>query len=225
MMKTDVRERQSGADSAADLTSTTVLSLVLDRTTDGILLADRSGAIVYANTPLLELFGYDADDLVGQQIEILLPEDLRHDHRDQVDKYADSPRHRPMGRNDLDIEGRHANGSKIPVDVQLSALPGSSLVVATVRDMTTQRDFAAKCALDRIDLARARADADQLRESLDLVIQRLFGLGMSIAAGASNEEHLRERMATAVEKIDEIIEAVQSSRRAVGPRTSRTSGR
>lgn len=198
--------------------------MVLDRTTDGILLADHSGTIIYANTPLLELFGYDAEDLVGEPIEMLMPEDLRHEHRERVEEYADSPKDRPMGRADLDIEGRHADGSKIPVDIQLNALPDTPLVVATVRDMTTQRDIAARCALYRIDLARSRAEADQLRKSLDLVIQRLFGLGMLIAAGASNEALLTERMTITLQKIDEIIEAVQSSRGPVGPATARTSG-
>ena len=90
--------------------------------------------------------------------------------------------------------------------------------------MTTQREEAAKCALDRIDLARARAEADQLRASLDLMLQRLFGLGMSIAAGASNEALLTERMTSTLQKIDEIIEAVQSSRMPVGPVAAGTSG-
>ncbi len=223
-MSSDCREHQGGVDADGDLDSTSLLSIVLDATTDGILLADRSGTIVHANTPLLKLFGYEAGDLVGEPIEILMPEDQRREHRHKVERYVDAPRHRPMGRDDLDIEGQHADGSKIPVDIQLSALPGSSLIVATVRDMTAQRDIAARCALDRLDLARVRAEADQLRASLDLVIQRLFGLGMSMAAGASDEALLTERMAKALQKIDEIIEAVQSSRGSIGPVAARTSG-
>ncbi len=96
-------------------------------------------------------------------------------------------------------------------------MPGTSFVAATVRDMTAQRRAAAECALDRIDLANSRAEAVRLRESLDLVIQRLFALGMSIAASASNEALLADRMATALHGIDEIIETVQTARRAVGP--------
>ena len=223
-MNREGREHRSPIDTIDDLASASVLSMVLDRTTDGIILADHSGTIVYANQPLLELFGYDAEGLIGEPVEILMPDDLRREHRGHVERYADSPRHRPMGRDDLDIEGRHADGSRIPVDIQLNALPDSSFVVATVRDMTTQREEAAKCALDRIDLARARVEADQLRASLDLVLQRLFGLGMSIAAGASNEALLTERMTSALQKIDEIIEAVQSSRMPVGPAAAGTSG-
>ena len=223
MMRTQTRERGPGSDTRADLTSASFLSTVLDRTTDGVLVADGAGTILYVNRPLLELFGYDGDDLIGKPVEILLPEALRADHQHHVDEYAGSPRPRPMGREDLDIEGRRADGSHFPIDVQLDALPDSTLVVATVRDMTTPRHLAVEHALYKIDLAGARSEADQLRVSLDLVIQRLFALGMSMAASASNETLLTERMAAALHGIDQIIEAVQIGRGAVGPVAGRTS--
>ena len=99
-----------------------VMSMVLDRTTDGVLLADTNGSIVYVNKPLLELFGYEAGDLIGRPLEMLLPEDLREAHRHAVEAYVEDPKPRPMGREDLDIEGRHADGSKFPIDVQLNSL-------------------------------------------------------------------------------------------------------
>jgi PAS domain S-box-containing protein len=214
-MKTSTRERRTELGDA--VMPDGVMSMVLDRTTDGVLLADAHGTITYVNKPLLELFGYEAADLIGQPVQTLLPDDLRDSHRDSVEGFVHSPKPRPMGREDLDIEGRHADGSHFPIDVQLDAVPGTSFVCATVRDMTAQRRAAAECALDRIDLANSRAEANRLRESLDLVIQRLFALGMSIAAGAANEALLADRMATALHGIDEIIEAVQTGRRAVGP--------
>ena len=47
--------------------------MVLDRTTDGVVMTDGDGVIVYANVPLLKMFGYDAEDLIGQPVEALLP--------------------------------------------------------------------------------------------------------------------------------------------------------
>ena len=194
-----------------------LMAMVLDRTTDGVLLADTSGTIVYVNKPLLELFGYGANDLIGRPLEMLLPEDLRKSHRHAVEAYVHDPKPRPMGREDLDIEGRRADGSNIPIDVQLNSLPGTTLVAATVRDMTAHRRAAADSALNKIDLANLRVEGDRLRVSLDLVIQQLFALGMSIAAGASNETVLADRMTMALQGIDEIIQSVQTGRRAVGP--------
>ena len=121
-----------------------------------------------------------------------------------------------MGRDDLDIEGRRADGTHFSVDIQLAVLPGTSLVVATVRDMTVERQAAVDNAIARIDLANATARIDHLQESLDLIIQRLFALGTSIAAGASNETVLLTRLANATHGIDEIIEAVQERTHAAG---------
>ena len=193
------------------------MSMVLDRTTDGVMLTDGNGMIVYVNVPLLQLFGYDADDLIGQPLEILLPEHARSQHRTHVKGFHAAPAPRPMGRDDLDLVGRHADGSVFPIDVQLSSLPGSTLVVATIRDMTSQRRATADLAIGKIDLTNANARIDQLQASLDFVIQRLFALGTSIAAGASDESVLGERLAAALHRIDQVIEAVQSGRQAVGP--------
>jgi PAS domain S-box-containing protein len=205
------------SDAIGDIAPNALLSLVLDHTTDGVLMVDARGAIVYANQPLLDLFGYEAGDLVGQTIGVLVPDGHRAEHQSHVERFNHSQEERPMGRPDLDIEGRRSDGSCFSVDVQLSALPGSSLTVATVRDMTEQRQAAVDSAIARIDLANATTQVDDLQASLDLVIQRLFALGTSIAAGATNESVLAERMETALQSIDEIIELIQQQRHPSGP--------
>jgi PAS domain S-box-containing protein len=219
---TDVVDTQTHRDKAARgvtidvLASELVLSMMLDRTADGVLLTDGEGVIVYASKPLLAMFGYTAEALLGQAVEVLLPEHHRDDHNAHVEQYMSSPTARPMGRPDLDIEGRRADGSSFPIDVQLNSLPGMSLVVATVRDMTEQRHLAVDRAIAGIDLANATDRVKGLQESLDLVVQRLFALGTLIAAGASNETVLRERLVGAIRGIDEVIDAVQQRRRASG---------
>ncbi len=114
VMKTSVRERPTEVGGSAFVVPDEVMPLVLDRTTDGVLLTDADGTIVYVNKPLLDLFGYEAIDLIGQPVEILLPDELRDSHRDSVQGFVHEPTPRPMGREDLDIEGRHADGSHIP---------------------------------------------------------------------------------------------------------------
>ena len=200
----------------ADHQLSELLPLVLDRITDGVLVADGDGVMVYVNAPLADLFGYEVDDLVGATIDVLLPENRRKEHHTHVEKFHSSPEPRPMGRDDLDIEGRRADGTHFSVDIQLAVLPGTRLVAATVRDMTVQRQAAVDNAIARIDLANASAKIDHLQESLDLVIQRLFALGTSLAAGASNEPVLLARLASATRGIDEVIDAVQERMHAPG---------
>jgi PAS domain S-box-containing protein len=199
----------------ADHTADELMSWVLDRITDGVLVADAKGVIVYVNEPLAELFGYEASGLVGATIETLLPEGQRDEHHAHVERFLVSGVARPMGRDNLDIVGRRADGTEISVDVQLEVLPGN-LVVATVRDMTAQRQNVVDLAISRIDLANSSARVAHLEGSLDLVIQRLFALGTSIAAGASSEALLVDRLARAVRGIDEVIDAVQMHRHSSG---------
>ena len=173
-----------------------LLSSVLDCTVDAVLMTDDDGVIVYVNSSLMRLFGFtdDADSPVGTTIGSLLPD-----------------------ADEMDVEGRRKDGSMFPVDVQVRVLPDAPFVVATVRDMTEQRQYVVDNAIDRIDLANAKARIDQLQESLDLVIQRLFALGTSIMASASNEPELRQRLDTAVEALDDVINAVQRGRQTQGP--------
>jgi PAS domain S-box-containing protein len=216
-VNTETRQEKSAHDpEMAAIVPDSLSTLVLDHTTDGIVVSDRNGVIVLVNEPLLQLFGYERADLLGESIEILVPDHYRHDHPQHVQQFVESPESRPMGRDDLDIEGRHADGSCFPIDVQLHALPGTSLFAATVRDMTAERQCTVDLAIARIDLANATDQIERLQGSLDLVIQRLFALGTSIAAGASNEPVLLERMASATKGIDEIIQAVQHRRRTSG---------
>jgi PAS domain S-box-containing protein len=202
----------TGADDHARGIEPALLTSVLELTADGILVADAAGTIVYTNRPLLELFAYKEDDLLGMPVECLIPRDARRSHRAHVKSFGKSPRPRPMGRDDLDIEGERADGSRFPVDVQLSPLPGVSLVVATVRDMTEQRQLTADRALRTIELTSARAENDRLRLALDLIVQRLFGLGIALNAGAADDRTVTERLEAAVSGIDEIIDGVQRIR-------------
>ncbi len=217
-MYTETRDSRSGRRAAfADHIADDLWPLVLDHITDGLLLANGEGVIVYVNQPLADLFGYETSDLVGQTIEMLLPENQREEHQTHVEQFMESPHPRPMGRDDLDIEGRRADGTHFSVDIQLEVLPGSSsLVVATVRDMTVQRQAAVDNAIARIDLANASTRIEHLEQSLDLVIQRLFALGTSIEAKASSEPVLRDRLASTTTGLDEIIAIVQQNRHGPG---------
>ena len=194
-----------------------LLATVLDFTTDAVLVSNGNGVMVYVNTPLVELFGYEAPDLVGRPVEILLAESLGEQQNDYITKYLADPTPEPMTTDDLDIEGLRADGSRFPVEVQLNSLPGTDLVVGTIRDATAHRLSSVDNAIARMDLANARNRIEQLQESLDLVIQRLFALGTSIVASATNENVLAQRMEGAVQGIDEVIEAVQLHRQPKAP--------
>lgn len=106
---------------------------------DTILLVDTDGQITYANARVEDQFGYDPEELIGEPIELLVPEADRDGHVAQRDAYIDDPETRPMGAN-LDLAARCKDGSTIPVDISLSPIESNVEleVMAAVRDISDQ---------------------------------------------------------------------------------------
>ena len=117
-----------------------LVDMVLALVPDAAVVVDERGLIVSVNDNVEALFGYDADELVGASIETLVPERMRHRHRQSRAGYLNQPNVRPMGAN-LELFGRRRDGSEFPVDVSLAPIStaDSPLVVAAIRDVTERR--------------------------------------------------------------------------------------
>lgn len=113
---------------------------LIETAPDAVLAVDRDGTLIYANHKAEELFGYPAAELIGQPIEVLVPDTTRAAHVALRDTYMDAPRRRPMGTG-RDLRARRRDGSTFPVDVSLSPLdtPDGPVITAFVRDATDQR--------------------------------------------------------------------------------------
>jgi len=142
--------------------SSELVRRVLDSAPDALIIIDRAGGIVYANRQVETLFGYDATALVGQQVEILLPERFRARHIGHRRGYTDNLRVRPMGSG-LDLFARRCDGSEFPVEISLSpAQDGEeALAVAAIRDITDRREIQnalreAREIADRANQAKSR---------------------------------------------------------------------
>jgi PAS domain S-box-containing protein len=107
---------------------------------DALVAVDASGVIVLANPAVEKLFGYPPAELVGQRVEVLVPEGLSAAHAAHRDEYIAHPRTRPMGAG-LRLVGRRRDGSEIAIDVGLAPVASGEgrLFVAFVRDATEQR--------------------------------------------------------------------------------------
>ena len=116
---------------------------LLESAPDAVVITDSEGRVVLVNAQTETLFGYSRDELLGQKVEMLLPESVQERHVLHRLGYLDDPRTRPMGIG-LELAGQRKDGSEFPVDISLSAIETveGRLLTAFVRD-TTERQAAA----------------------------------------------------------------------------------
>lgn len=113
---------------------------------DAVVVVDTNGFIVLINGQTERTFGYRREELLGQAIEIVVPERLRQDHVGKRDRFLASPHHRPLGGVNSQLHGRHKNGSEFPVEISLSPIhaEGGLLVASVIRDVTERKRHEAK---------------------------------------------------------------------------------
>ncbi len=181
---------------------------VIDLIADGLALVDDDGTILFVNRPLGDLLGYEPSQLAGQPIETLVPPARQTEHRNDRKTFTADPLPRHMGRPDLDIEAQHADGRRIPVDVQLTPIPNTTMIAATVRDMTREREAAADRAIQRLDLITTMRRNEQMLAYYDVMLQKLFAIGTHLEAAAHREGPSRSgpflQAASAVDGLIEI---------------------
>ncbi len=134
----DVSERKAGE--AALQRSEQRFRQVVESAPDGLAMVDTEGRMVLVNAGMERLFGYTRDEMLGNTIEMLMPERHRHAHGALFHGYMDAPTARDMaGRREL--YAQHKDGSEFPVEIGLNPIPTEtgSKVLATIQDVTRRK--------------------------------------------------------------------------------------
>src|SRR5690606_14123064 len=99
-----------------------MLPELFDAVPDALVVLDGQGRIVHANSQAERLFGYARHDMVGIEIEKLIPENARTRHRSHRDGYMARPHVRPMGTTGQTLVGQRRDGVQFPVEIALSPM-------------------------------------------------------------------------------------------------------
>jgi PAS domain S-box-containing protein len=128
---------------------------------DAIIVSDREGRIAELNAQVQSFFGYDRAELVGQQVESLIPERFRRGHIGHRNEYHTEPRRRPMGAG-FELYGRRKDGTEFPVDIMLSPVrtADGDFVLSVIRDLSEKRRT-------EEELARKEREKRYLEEELN----------------------------------------------------------
>jgi hypothetical protein len=109
---------------------------ILEAIPDALVAVNQQGVIIQVNSQTETLFAYTRDELIGQQIEMLVPDRQRSQHQQHREDFHAKPKIRRMGSG-LDLYGRRRDGTEFPVEISLSPVEtGNGMVVlSAIRDI------------------------------------------------------------------------------------------
>jgi protein-histidine pros-kinase len=135
---------------------------LLEASPDPMVIVDRDGRIVLVNGQTETLFGYRRTELLGQLVDMLVPDRFQKLHPQHRTGYFEEPKVRPMGAG-LELNGRRKDGSEFPVEISLSPIETEegTLVSSSIRDITERKVFERALQDKNLELERASMAKDR----------------------------------------------------------------
>jgi PAS domain S-box-containing protein len=148
-------------------TSESTFQAMLDAAPDAMVGVDADGIIVMVNVQTESLFGHTRESLLGQKIEVLVPDRVKDVHPVHRSRYFNEPKTRPMGAG-LELAGRRADGTEFPAEISLSSIETEDGIVA----LAAIRDISDRKAREE-ETRRARQEADRANQAKSDFLSRV----------------------------------------------------
>jgi two-component system, NarL family, sensor histidine kinase DevS len=185
----------------------------IDELPDGLVVCDSNGTITAVNQKLIEMSGRSRYELLGANVDVLVPDQQRNRHRDVRHDFVVSRATRPMGLG-VQLAMRRRDGSELPVEICLATVMHIDIpvVVGVVRDVS-ERQRVESALRNTSELLTLADERERIARDLhDTVLQRLFGLGMELQATAMRApKDMSDRVENAVDEIDLIIREIRTA--------------
>jgi PAS domain S-box-containing protein len=137
-----------------------------------IIVADRKGEILMANSFAKKLFGY-GDEMVGEKVEVLIPMRFHNNHVKYREGYNQHPTNRSMG-DGLNLAGARKDGSEFPVEVSLGHynIGHDTNSIAFIIDISRRREIEKTMLEQRNELERINQEIEQMNDELEEKVAR-----------------------------------------------------
>jgi two-component system, LuxR family, sensor kinase FixL len=187
--------------------------LVVEASPNGIVLVNPKGNIVLVNACVEKLFGYQRDELIGQSIELLVPERFRRQHPAHRADFHAAPAARAMGAG-RELFARRKDGTEFPVEIGISPIqsPEGTLVLSVIVDISARKQAEAEALQHRAELAHLSriATMGELTGSLAHELNQPLG---AIVTNAGAALRFLERDSLSGEKLREFFQDIAADGR------------
>ncbi|MDN3718516.1 PAS domain S-box protein [Roseibium salinum] len=214
------QNRENAAESEARLAS------VFDTAADGIVVINDRGQVLSFNKACEDLFGYEAADLLGRNVNRIMPEDYARAHDAYLNNYLETGERKIIGIG-REVQGRHKDGTVFPIELSVgeASTPAGRQFIGILRDLRSRKqmeDRLAKAQAQLLHMTRisaldemGAAIAHELNQPLTAILLYLQSVSRRAKADASLDPLILEVIDKAVREAERAGEIIQRMRQLV----------
>lgn len=183
--------------------------LVVESSPTALVMVNSEGTILLVNQQTEKTFQYHREELIGQPVEILIPQRYRENHVEQRKSYFANPSARPMGMG-RDLFGRCKDGTEFPVEIGLNVIrtPESVIVLSSIVDITERKRADDALKESKLELEKALSALQETNQEVNAMTQQLWQAAKlasvgELAAGIAHE--LNNPLATVSLRLESVL--------------------